>query len=514
MCLGLTLAFAAGGGCVGHIGDDPSMGEEPGLSTQCAGAEPEPTIVRMLNRREYGNTVRDLLGVPSDITGQFPADPIVGFDNRAESLVASSLLVEKHFDAAETLAFDADVAPLLPCAAPDSCLDEFIDSFGRRAYRRPLVPEEHAALRGIYDRARAADRDEDTAVRLVIQGALMAPQFLYRAETSLSESGGLVPVESYELASRLSYFLWASMPDDALLDAAEAGALSTPEQVEEQARRMLADPKAREVTQVFHELWLELYKLEGTTKNDTAFDTLKTLFAEETASFTDDVFWNGTVGDYLVSEQSFSNDTLNQHYGASERIGLLTQGSILSMYSNPDRTSPTKRGKFVRTQLLCQPPPPPPADVPPLESAGSIEGTLRERLAAHVTNPACSGCHRLIDPVGFGLENYDTVGRYRSEDAGLPVDASGELIDVDPGAGSFIGARELSGRLAETDEFYACVATQWFRFAVGRSEGKADRCAIDGLVNELRDSGDSLPGLLVAIVRSDALRLKNTEKSP
>ncbi|HZO17292.1 MAG TPA: DUF1592 domain-containing protein, partial [Polyangiaceae bacterium] len=243
----LALGLSAGAGCIGHIGDDASIGDEPGLSAQCAGAEPEPTIMRMLNRREYGNTVRDLLGVPTDIIEQFPADPIVGFDNHAESLVASSLLVEKHFDAAESLALEADMTVLLPCAGADGCVDEFIDSFGRRAYRRPLVAEEHAALRGIYDRARALGRDEDTASRLVIQGALMAPQFLYRAETTVSESGGMAPVEGYELASRLSYFLWASTPDDALLDAAETGALATPEQVEEQARRMLADPKAREV---------------------------------------------------------------------------------------------------------------------------------------------------------------------------------------------------------------------------------------------------------------------------
>lgn len=514
--LSLSVCGAAASGCIGHIGDDDSSTDEPGFDTQCAAApDVEPTLVRMLNRREYANTVRDLLGVSTAMVDDFPADPIVGFDNRAESLVASSLLVEKHLDAVETFAADADLSALVPCAAPDSCVDEFIASFGRRAYRRPLADDEIAVLRTTYQDAQAAGRSVDASIRLVIEAALMSPQFLYRAETTVSATGGLVPVEPYELASRLSYFLWASMPDDELLDAADAGALATPEQVEAQARRMLDDPKAHEVTKVFHDMWLQLYKLSGITKVDPGYITLAPLFADETAQFVDYVFWGSAVGarEYLLSDVGFASGALAAHYGDSERFGLLTQGSILSLFSNPDRTSPTKRGKFVRQQLLCQPPPPPPANVPPLNQMGTNEGTLRERLSEHMQNPACKSCHQLIDPIGFGLEHYDTVGAYRTEDAGAPVDASGELLDVHPGAGTFVGARELSERLADTEEFYSCIAEQWFRFAVGRDDGPRDACTLDGVSDAFRASGDALPELLVAIARSNAFLLKNTEPS-
>jgi hypothetical protein len=537
--LAAALAVSAAAGCIGNIGErteggiDP--GGTPGVDPQCASAAPdtEPVLVRMLNRREYANTVRDLLGVTVDVAEEFPADPIVAFDNHADSLVASSILVEKQLDAAEAAVASADLAAIVPCASADDCVDELIADFGRRAFRRPLTDAEALAMRGIFDAAKAAGRDTDHSVRLVVEGMLMSPQFLYRTETTRSATGGVVPVEPYELASRLSYFFWASMPDAELLDAAEAGELATPEQVEEQARRMIGDPRAHEVTRAFHQLWLELYKLPSTTKDAAlypGFEPLLASFGEETTRFAEWVFWEsgGGAGDLLLSNTGFRNEALAAHYGESgsagealeqvelsgnERFGLLSQASILAMFSNPDRTSPTRRGKFVRGQLLCQPPPPPPADVPPLENNGPAEGTLRERLSEHVSNPACKGCHELLDPVGFGLENYDTVGRYRSEEAAAPVDASGELIGVETGGGTFVGGRELSEHLAATEEFYACVATQWFRFAVGREEGDRDACTVSQIQAEFRQSGDLMPELLVAIARSDAFLLKNTEQS-
>jgi uncharacterized protein DUF1592/uncharacterized protein DUF1588/uncharacterized protein DUF1585/uncharacterized protein DUF1587/uncharacterized protein DUF1595 len=527
------MGAALGAGCIGNIGGGgdevggPGTGPE-GTDPECIDAVPdtEPVIVRMLNRREYENTVRDLLGVPTDVVQSFPPDAIVGFDNQAQSLVASSLLVEQQLDAAEVFAAAADVNAISPCAAPETCIDELIESFGRRAFRRPLDGDETAAIRAIWDDAQSAGRSVDASVRLVIEGFLVSPQFLYRAETTAGADGALVPADPYEVASRLSYFLWASMPDDTLLDAAAAGELGTPEALELEARRMLADPRAHDVTAAFHEQWLELYKLQAMQKDDPAYDAARPLFAEETARFAEHVFWEGDATQYLVSDTIFANDELAAYYGMSgpsgsafeataatdDRFGLLTQGSMLSIFSNSDRTSPTRRGKFVRSQLLCQPPPPPPADVPPLEpGGGSQEGTLRERLAAHVADPVCKSCHQLIDPIGFGLEHYDTTGRYRTEDGGGPVDSSGELIQIEPGAGPFDGARELSDKLAESNELYACIATQWFRFAVGRQEGPRDACTLDAIEHQFRDSGDDLTELLVAIATSDAFLLKNTE---
>jgi hypothetical protein len=363
---------------------------------------------------------------------------------------------------------------------------------------------------------------------------LLSPQFLYRAEVTATEAGGVVPAEPYELASRLSYFLWASMPDDALLDAAESGALGEPAELEAQARRMLDDPRAHEVTDAFHRLWLELYKLSGVQKDAELFPDFAALapaFEEETRRFAEHVFWqdDGGVRAYLLSDTGFVDARLATHYGlpapdgqgflqisteGSERFGLLTQGSVLSATSNPDRTSPTRRGKFVRAQLLCQPPPPPPADVPPLEPGSATGGTLREQLAAHVENPACQGCHQLLDPVGFGLEAYDAIGAFRSEEGGAPVDVSGELSSVTPGAGPFQGARALSEKLAGSEELQACVVAQWFRFAAGRDAGDADTCTLAAIEADLRAGGGQLPELLVAIATSPAVLLKSTEPSP
>lgn len=552
-CLAMTaaLAAAAAGGCVGQLGgetDDADLpgagpggsvdedggtgGEGSGEADQpiCEGETPdtEPVVVRMLNRREYRNTLRDLLGVEVALD-ELPADPVVGFDNRAESLVASSALVEKQLAIAERVSEEVDASALLPC---DGCVEEMVVELGRRAYRRPLEAQEVDALMGIHDRALEAGREPDHAIRLLLQGMLQSPQFLYRVERSVSGVGGVAPVEPYELASRLSYFLWASMPDDELLAAAASGALSTPKGVETEARRMLDDPRARAMTTAFHALWLKLDRLPSTTKDPAlypGYEELAPRFAEETERFADGVFWGDAGAEaYLVSSTTFVDATLAAHYGieappgdamapvdgGAQRFGLLTQGSILSTFSNTDRTSPTRRGAFVRAQLLCQEPPPPPEDIPPLPSSSGEGDTVRERLAEHTENPVCSSCHMLLDPIGFGLENYDTVGAWRDEDAGAPVDASGSIVGLGDEDREFVGARELAEELVASDELYACVATQWFRFAAGREAGPRDACSTARIERAFRDAGDRMPDLLVAVAVSDAFRWKSTEVSP
>lgn len=538
----LGMLFGASG-CVGEIlepgereGHGASGGSGPGQGTEaleCDGVAPdtEPNVVRMLNRREYENTVRDLLGVTIPAIDGFPAEPIVGFDNHAASLVASSALVDKQLEAAEALA-QAYTLPPCPNGSDESgCADQFIQSFGRRAYRRPPSLQETAALRELYDTARASGRSHDHGIRLLVEAALQSPQFLYRIETSATATGGVVAADGFELASRLSYFLWASMPDDALLDAAEAGTLADPATLESEVRRMLADPKARATTTAFHELWLELYNLDSVTKSNAVhpdFGSIAPLMRQESTAYAEWAFWEsgGSADRLLISDVGFSNDTLAQHYGLpapgsasivqvklgdnGERFGLLTQGAILAHHSNPDRTSPTKRGKFVRQQLLCQPPPPPPDDVPALPTASSSGKSIRDMLAAHVSDPGCAGCHQLMDPIGFGFEAYDTVGRHRTHDQGQPVDDSGELLDVTGGAGKFVGALELAERLTQTEEYYQCVATQWFRFALGRLEGKRDGCSLQAIQDRFRGADDSLPELVVAIALSDAMLHKHT----
>ncbi len=544
--LGLALLVSATA-CVGQITDPDEQGgsstgpgkgrTRDGLVCVEGAIEAECGLVRMLNRREYRNTVRDLLGVtPAELDG-FPSDPIVGFDNHAASLVASPAFVDKQLEAAEALAAQADLAALAPCPSGDeaACADEFIASFGRRAYRRTPSEAERAILRGVYDSARAAGRSYDQAIRLVIETALQSPQFLYRVEASVTPEGGVVAADAFELASRLSYFLWASMPDDTLLDAAEQGELADAAKLEAEVRRLLADPKARATTTAFHELWLELYALDSVTKASEVIDDFSSLglaFRAETTEFADWVFWgeNGAAERLLVSNVGFLNAELKAHYGlnvagadgsaleqvdlsGSQRVGLLTQGAFLSLFANPDRTSPTKRGKFVRQQLLCQPPPPPPDNVPALPVSSNKGKPIREMLAAHVEDPACAGCHSLMDPIGFGFESYDAVGRHRELENGVPIDDSGELLEV-TSAGPFVGAAELSQKLSESDEYYECVATQWFRFALGRLEGKRDGCSLKAIRERFREAGNSLPELVVAVALSDSFRHKDTVKAP
>jgi hypothetical protein len=306
------------------------------------------------------------------------------------------------------------------------------------------------------------------------------------------------------------------------------------EQVEAQARRMLMDPKARNVVTAFHDMWFQLYKLDTTTKDATLFPDyadIRSLLRQETQKFADYVFWDtdSRVDRLLVSDTGIMNAQLAQYYGlpaptgsdfgpvplaGSQRFGLLTQASILSEFSNVNRTSPTRRGKFVRAQLLCMAPPPPPANVPPLDNSGTTADTIRERLAQHTSNPACSGCHHTIDPIGFALENYDTSGKYRTMEAGAPVDATGELSGVTGMAGPVNGALELSQHVAGTAEYPNCVATQWFHFALGRQPGPKDACALAIIKADFKSAGEKMRELMVTIAKSNAFFYIATEKAP
>ncbi len=521
----------------------PSMPSTDGLpppppaTSACANARPntETSAVRRLNRREYVNTIRDLVGATPNLAARFPSDPQQTFDNDAALLVASSTLVEMQFESAETIAAGANLTTLVPCkpaaGAEPTCAGQFIQTFGRRAYRRPLGTEEAAVMQRLFTRSQAAGDTFEVSMRLLVQSFIQAPQFLYRLESSATATGGVVAVGPYELASRLSFFIWASMPDETLLKAAAGNTLASRTDVEAQVRRMLADPKARGMVTSFHDLWLELDLLDGVNKDQklfASFPTLRPLFKQETQKFTDAIFWgsNDRYTRLLKSDVAVVNPALAQFYGlaapsgaafesvpvgVSPRFGVLTQGSVLSMLANPDRNSPTKRGHWIREQLLCQTLAAPPSDVAPLPTAANA--TMRERLAQHRKDPACSSCHALTDELGFGLENYDPIGKYRTTEAGKVVDASGELIAVSGNAGKFRGAGELADRLVTTGELRDCVATQWFRFAVGRREGDRDSCSVEGVRRTFAEKGGSLRELIVSIARSDAFLDLQTEKA-
>ncbi|WP_224242185.1 DUF1592 domain-containing protein [Hyalangium gracile] len=540
---GLTWLIAAAlplGGCFGQADMELPSGPEVPSPEQPTGPEatscpatavqPGPSPLRRLNRFEYDNTVRDLLGTTLQPAKAFaPEEESLGFKNNAYALNVTLLHVEQWMTASETLAAAADLSKILPCqptaATEATCARQFIEQFGKRAWRRPLEAEEVARLGSVYQAGRTR-KDFATGIRMVIESLLQSPFFLYRVESGRpSTQGGPVQTTSHEMASRLSYFLWGTMPDPALFQAADADQLSTREQVEAQVRRMLNDPKAHRMVAEFHKQWLMLDELEHVTKDNTlypSFEPLKAAMRTETEKFLDYVFFEGDASQLFNANFTFANKELAAFYGINgptgtafekvavnplQRAGFLTQASFLASHAKPNQSSPIHRGVFVRKQILCQTLPTPPDDVgmPPDPTPDS---TTRERFAEHTSNPACSGCHALIDPIGFTFENYDGVGGYRTHEGALPVDASGGVSKAEDANGNFVGAVEMSRRFAESTYVKDCIATQWFRFANGRAEVEAEKCELQELQRQFAATGYNLRELMVQLALSDAFRYR------
>lgn len=514
-------------GCDGEI-----VGPNTGSSTDplCPLPNPGPAPLRRLTRTEYDNTVRDLLGDATKPALAFPKDETaLGFDNNAQALSVSSLLAEQYMTASEALAKTAvaNLSQLVPCdpTTGDACARQFIQTFGKRAWRRPLVQTEIDALDTVFTMG-STGADFATGIQLVIEAMLQSPYFLYRVEfgagTPLPSTNAL-PLSDYEMASRLSYFLWNTMPDDALFAAADSAQLHTKEQVLAQARRMIDDPKAHDAVANFNQQWLMLYQVDDLDKDATIFPawnaSLRPLLKQETTTFTDAVtFGGGSLNDLLTAPYTYANQTLADYYGLqgvsgdtfqkvsvdpAQRSGMLTQGSILALTSHADQTSPVRRGKFVQTQLLCQSPPPPPPNLnikPPV-----VDPTLttRQRFAQHTADPFCAGCHRWMDPIGFGFENFDAIGKFRTTENGTPIDSSGEMTfsDVD---GNFNAVTGLAQKLSGSQMVRDCVVTQWFRFGYGRAETMDDMCTLKSLKSQFGAGGYRIKDLIVAITQTDA----------
>jgi uncharacterized protein DUF1592/uncharacterized protein DUF1588/uncharacterized protein DUF1587/uncharacterized protein DUF1595/uncharacterized protein DUF1585 len=533
----LALGFAASGCQEGAEGDTIAP-----ASISCgAVVSPGPTLARRMTRWEYNNTVRDLLGDTSLPANAFPADEeALGFSNNALALTTSSTLVQSYMLAAEGLAARATetLSSFLPCdpaaEVSDACVEQFLTSFGRRAFRRPLREDEVESFKGLYRQGSGA-RD---GVRLVLEAMLQSPAFLYRLELEVEPGAGAasVPLGPFEAASRLSYFLWGTMPDEDLFAAAASGRLAGREEIAAQARRMLGDPKAREMVQRFHEEWLDYDRVlsVGRGKSERYFPAWEPEYAplmlEEARAFVGHVVFDEPAGDLttlLTAPYTFVNEKLGGFYGlaappgeafarveSGQSSGILTLGALMSFFAHSDQTSPVHRGQMVRERLFCAPVPPPPPEfditVPAVEEAA----TARERFSQHRANSACSGCHAQLDPVGFGFENFDGVGRYRALEAdGSPVDASGELTGTDVD-GRFNGVPALAAALARSEQVRGCYVTQWFRFAQGRAEVEADRCSLEALRGAFAGAGGNVRELLVAMTQTDAFLFRPVGGEP
>jgi hypothetical protein len=527
----LAAACSAGAPADPPLPGAPGAAPVPPAAGPCATSEAFFSPLRRLTRQEYNRTIRDLLGDDSAPADRFPADEVSGgFGNNAAVLGVSPLLAEKYQEAAEALAARAvqDLGALVGCdpvrTGEEACARAFVERFGARAYRRPLTPTERDRLLAVFAVGRTGGSFGE-GIEVTLRAILQAPAFIYRAEHGRPARPGekLVGLTGHEVATRLSYFLWGTMPDARLFEAAARDALATPAQVAAQARQMLADPRARPAVVEFHRQWLGLAALDHLSKDREAypeFDApLAAAMAAETAAFVEDVVFGGagTLGALLTSTRGFVSPALARLYGvsggdgrqpvtlpASERAGLLTQAGLLSVHALPDQSSPVHRGKMIREQILCDQMPPQPPNLMVSPPEVDPRRPTRERFAQHAEDPACSGCHRLMDPIGFGFEAYDGIGRFRTSDGGRAVDASGELVDTEDADGPFRGARELADRLAGSRDVRDCAATQWYRFAFGRLEGPGDECSLRGLRAAFDAAGGDVRELLVALTTTEA----------
>jgi hypothetical protein len=405
-----------------------------------------------------------------------------------------------------------------------------LSALTRRAYRRPVTDEDLKRPLELYRTAKGSDGFE-AGIEMGLAAVLSSPEFLFRIERdpASATSGAPYPLTDLELASRLSFFLWSSIPDDELLDVAAKGDLDKPAVLEREVRRMLADPRSRNLVTNFASQWLHLRNLDAITPDMRIFpdfdDNLRQAFREETELLVDSVIReNRSVLDLLRANYTFLNERLAKHYGIpniygsrfrrvafdkdTTRGGLLRQGSILMVTSYPTRTSPVIRGKWILDNLLGVPPPPPPPNVPALEQtkvAGKRVVTVRERLAEHRANAACAGCHRLMDPIGFALENYDAVGRWRTVDANAPIDASATLFD----GSSIRGVAGLQEAILKNpDLFVSTLAEKLLTFSTGRGVAYYDAPAVRKIVREAGTDDYRFSSLVMGIVNSTPFRMR------
>jgi hypothetical protein len=508
-----------------------------------------PIVLRRLTRSQYNNSLRELMGDQTRPADDFPAEDYVhGFTNQAEGQSVSPLLAEAWNRAAEKaarLAFiGGDSRGLIPCqpadAADAECREMFIRRFGARAFRRPLT-EAEVRLYGELFVAEAAGSGSFTAgAQAVVEAVLQSPYFLFHLEGGPDDR-----LTSYRVASRLSYFLWNTMPDDELFRAAERGELSTREGIESQARRLLADPRARGALHEFLTQWLRFDRLHSAVRDRRLFpefsDELVADMAEEVRQLFDHLVWEGgNFLDFFRADYAFLSSSLARLYGLeapdrefgmvrfpedSERGGgVLGTALFLSLTSKPVDTSPTERGLFIREHFLGQvvPPPPPGVDMnlPP-----STEGRLltnRERLGIHLSSPNCAACHDLIDPIGFGLERFDAIGRYRPRQLVTIFPTAEELrrdrdreprtheLELDVSASvrgipdsEFSSPRQLGAILAANKSCQRCVVKQLFRYALGRQETAADQPLIDAALADFERSGFQFQSVVLSIALSD-----------
>ncbi|MFO0223484.1 MAG: DUF1592 domain-containing protein [Planctomyces sp.] len=521
---------------------------------------------RRLTQLEYRNAVRDLLGQSLPVGEEPPVDGAggEGFDTVGDSLFTSTLHTEAYLLLADQLVDRAlpagrmeqwlsgageqsggvlrgllsesqwrllDTAASADAAGVQSAVQQLIAGFARRAWRRPPTEEEVTRLQQLFAASLPRLSSVLESVRQPLKAVLVSPHFLFVVETEPDETG-VLPLTGHQLATRLALFLWSSVPDEELLAAADAGVLADDRQYRQQIRRMLADSKSAGLGENFGLQWLGLRNFGGVVPDAKVYPQYSELLAgdlrEEAVQFVSGVFReNRPLTDLLAADYVVVNGRLAQHYGLSlpvdadwqrvvvadgRRGGAATLGAVLTAASYPRRTSPVLRGRWILDELLGTPVPPPPPGVPPLDQSVAESGsqTLRQRLELHRQKPECASCHDRMDPLGFGLENFDGIGRWRESDAGQSIDAAGRL----PSGEQFAGPAELKAvLLGRKDDFLNHFSRKMLGFALGRELNKFDACVVETSVKKLQENGFQSQILIEEIACSYPFRNRYYKKS-
>jgi hypothetical protein len=510
------------------------------LKVDCTAGKKDPgrVTIRRLNRAEYDNTIRDLVGVAVRPAEDFPSDDVgYGFDNIGDVLSMPPILTEKYLAAAEKVvdaAWKSDEARkhILICQPADKkenreCARKILQAFANRAWRRPATDEEVKRLLRFVDAADKNGEPFETGVQFALEAVLTSPHFLFRVEIDKEKGEASHPINDWELATRLSYFLWSSMPDEELFNHARKSDLHSPEVLEGQARRMLKDPKAHALVENFADQWLLIRNLKSATPDTALFpsfdEPLRRAMQKETELYFENVVREDrSIIDFIDSDYTFVNERLAKHYDIDgvkgdefrkvtlkdgRRGGVLTQASILTVTSNPTRTSPVKRGKFILDNILGTPPPPPPPDVPALKEGKAIaeSASLRQRMEQHRSNPACASCHQKMDPLGFGFENFDAVGAWRERDGKNAIDPAGVL----PDGATFKGPAELKSILKGREkDFTHCLTEKMIIYALGRGLERPDRCVVDEVTRGVVQNKYAFSSLVLGIVKSEPFLMR------
>jgi hypothetical protein len=516
-------------------GDPTDTGDTDGVPE----ALPQTSRYPRLSHVQWENTVQDLffLPAPTGFSKLFIGDPVSGgFDNNSEALKVGATLWTDYQRGAELVAELVTSDPaLLAKVAPqidgdsDTQARAFITAFGRRAYRRPLSADELTRHLEIFNLGVATPGELDAfpaGIRLVVQSMLQSPFFLYRVEaTETADDSGKIRLSAHEIASKLSYMLWNTMPDDELFAAADADTLADAAGVAAQATRMLADPRAHDMVAAFHYQLLAVDHYSDIYKDPVKFPgfdpAMNAMMAQETMMFIEDVVFkqNGDLAALLTAPYTFVNAALAPLYGVegqfddtfvkvdldpTQRAGVLTQIGFLASNAGAFENDPIHRGVFMNLQLLCTGLPPPPNMVPPLPPP--VEGeTLRERITRHTGKGTCGeGCHgSLINPIGFAFEHYDPLGRWQTMDAGKPVNAADEFL-LGGALQPYDGAVELAQLMADSDEAHRCYVGHLLEYGYARTPQKADAALISRIADGSRDGTHSIKQIILELTQSDA----------